>query len=451
MHHNDNHYDEREYKRDDDGEEEENEAPMNGISIYPLNEFGCTESQRPSPLPWNAMARLGPETVGTDFTNPYSDTTSDIRAELTLVSGGRGCFVQVSPSVLDEAAHVLESWRKNPVRAENTTAILRQLGVVPSTWFLDHLAQSTRPFYGLWSWTLTLNSIARLMMALKKERAARQVMYDETGKAPWRKWDPAWVNIIEFDMVVFRPWLAPNRPLIREDPSRNTFIFIYGPQEGDFRQDRSDGPPVLPFRIPRPPGSELNPFLVALSCLHKLQVHLKRRAVHHLSLETSPHLALYCASHKLSLEIWAPLIRNVPSPTQTVPTTDPGRRSRRVKPINSNNVFSNLGEGGSVRFGEGGDQERSQGGQGRSQGGMGSQEQQHLNPVATDTSAVSLDVAAGSPENDPSVHVVHPDVDEPDPSPLDALERMTAEERVVFGSDLFFKPLLPWGDDRPEN
>lgn len=99
----------------DEEDSEESENPSIPPSIY-----GCTESREPSPLVWNTMARLGPDTVGSAFTSPHSDITSANRKTLTEVSCGRGCFVQVSPSVLDEAAHVLASWRNNPVRAEHT-------------------------------------------------------------------------------------------------------------------------------------------------------------------------------------------------------------------------------------------------------------------------------------------------------------------------------------------
>ncbi|KAJ7116346.1 hypothetical protein C8R44DRAFT_739075 [Mycena epipterygia] len=348
MMHDSLHDKEPEYEGEDEEEEDDiDEAPMN-IPFYPPNEFGCTESQRPSPLPW-------PETIGSDFTSPYSDITSVICKTLTVVSSGTGCFVQVSSSVLDETAHVLELWRKNSVHAEHTTAVLCQLGIVPQTWFLDHVSNlhwldpalhKALDLYGLWSWTLTLRSIARLMAALKMECIARQATYDEKGAMA----------------------------------------------------------------------------------------------------QVGPH------------QIWAPLTLNPPTPAQTARTSEAGQRPR--------------------------------GDEGRSQGGIGSQEQQHLDPVATDISVVSqvpLDLAADSAEHDPSVeenvhqvsfhgddvgstgedknlhfssnaaadlassHVIHPGTEEPDPSPLDALERMTVEERVVFGSDLSFKPLLPWGDERPEN
>ncbi|KAJ7444821.1 hypothetical protein FB451DRAFT_71042 [Mycena latifolia] len=474
---------------DDEGEEDDDEQHNEAAPFFPPNEFGCTESQRLSPLHWNHMARLGPETVGSAFTSPHSDITTTIRKTLAAVSGGTGCFVQGSPSLIDEAAHVLESWRKNPERAEHTTAILRQLGVVPANWFLDHESNlhwldpglhKALDLYGLWSWTLSLDSIARLMAALKMERAARQVVYDETGNAPWRKWNPTWVHHIEFNMIIMNPWLA-NRPLIRE--VNGIYLAIYGHQEGHFHQDLPSGAPVLPFHVLRPAGSELNPFLVALSCLHKLQIHFRRRELRRLPPEASPHFTLYTVLHNLSAEIWAPLTFNPPPPAQTMRISDAGRRSRRVEPINT--IFTDLGEGGSGSTSNSGRGDYGGGGdQGGSQGGMGSQEQ-----LATDTSAISqvpLDIAAGSAD-DPSVeenvlhvasrgdevgltsedeslqfssnaaaglastHVIHPGVEEPDPSPLDALESMTVEERVVFGSDLFFKPLLPWGDECPED
>lgn len=158
-------------------------------------------------------------------------------------------------------------------------------------------------------------------------------------------------------MVVLRPWLAAGRPIIRADPLTGGYTRIFADQEGHFLQDLPSRPPLFPFYIPRTPGSELNPFLVALSCLHKLDVNFRRQEQHGLSPNTSPNLTLYKALDELSTEIWAPLSFNPPPSAQTVRSLDAGRRSRRVEP--GSGFTSKRGSGGWFESGRG-DENQSQ-------------------------------------------------------------------------------------------
>lgn len=176
-------------------------------------------------------------------------------------------------------------------------------------------------------------------------------------------------------MVVLCPWLG-NRPVVRENLSNQHYDVIYGPKEGRFHQDSPTGAPVLPFHVHRPAGSELNPFLVALSYLHKLQAYFARRKDSE-PWDTSPHFALYNALHDLSTEIWTPLKCKPPPPAETVRAFDTEHRSKRV---DANTIFTNLdpGEVGSASASNIGS---SSGGGGQGQSKCMSHQQRTVSPI----------------------------------------------------------------------
>src|ERR1700761_923951 len=75
-------------------------------------------------------------------------------------------------------------------------------------------------------------------------------------------------------MIVIRPWLNKNRPVIWENVLDNTTVQLYGHEEGYFKRGTADGPSLYHVDdVCRHQGAQLNPFLVALSAHHKLEAY----------------------------------------------------------------------------------------------------------------------------------------------------------------------------------
>ncbi|KAJ7206185.1 hypothetical protein C8J57DRAFT_1734486 [Mycena rebaudengoi] len=88
-----------------------------------------------------------------------------------------------------------------PSRKEMNT--LRLLGIVPPDFNLDdpsslhrvndvwHIASDK---LALWSWAPCIGTVHFLLGILQTERIGRQAYYQQHKKAPWRKWNPTWVE-----------------------------------------------------------------------------------------------------------------------------------------------------------------------------------------------------------------------------------------------------------------
>ncbi|KAJ7194973.1 hypothetical protein GGX14DRAFT_545968 [Mycena pura] len=267
---------------------------------------------RLDPLPWKQMTAL--DVDGKSLFSNDSDVTRGIREALEPVSES-GCFVFGSHVRLDEAAHVVESWRNDEDRKEKTEYTLRQLGIVSLTFHLDHPSNlhwlnatwhKALEKYGLWSWAPSRASLDKLYETLLVERQDRQDHYDRSGEALWRRWDESSFATTTYDILILNPsgMLGPGQPIARRKGSQ--FCLFHPGADGHLHQDSPTGRLLLPFPVPRPEGSQFNTFLVALSCYNKLKFYLEARQIQGLP-GMSPHQDFFISLERLVEEIWKPL------------------------------------------------------------------------------------------------------------------------------------------------
>ncbi|KAJ7202817.1 hypothetical protein GGX14DRAFT_652976 [Mycena pura] len=296
-------------------------------------DFSVTKARcdvRLSPLPWNQMTALDED--GQSIVSSDSDVTRGIREALEIVSSN-GCYVFGVHVRVDEAAHVIESWRKDEDRKEKTEYTLRQLGIVSLDFHLDHpsnlhwlnaIWHKALDKYGVWSWAPSRDSLEILYGILLKEREARQYHYEQTGEALWRQWDESSFAFatIRYDILIFNysGMLVLDQPIVRREGG--VFKVFYPDVDGHLHL--TTGQMLEPFRVPRSEGSELNPFLVALSCLNKLTHHMEARRTQELP-GTSPHREYLVSLTRLVDEIWKPL-----EPSSSTVRASPLRRTPRT-------------------------------------------------------------------------------------------------------------------------
>ncbi|KAJ7200961.1 hypothetical protein C8J57DRAFT_1626832 [Mycena rebaudengoi] len=191
---------------------------------------------------------------------------------------------------MGHAAHVRDSVRYTPSRKEMNT--LRLLGIVPPDFNLDDPS--------------SLHWVHFLLGILQTERIRRQAYYQQHKKAPWRKWNPTWV---EGQCVLFeRILLYPEVLFTQEEPTlrwqEGGLDNFYPGHDGYLHEHGPNGP-----RLPAFQSAKLNPFLVALSCHDKMADYFKKRRQSRSNLPdaTSPHHELFQKLDALVDEIYRPL------------------------------------------------------------------------------------------------------------------------------------------------
>ncbi|KAJ7915670.1 hypothetical protein B0H13DRAFT_1999780 [Mycena leptocephala] len=307
---------------------------------------------------------------------------------------------------------------------EFTVSVLRRLGIVPSNFALDdvsNLQTLNADWYkcfefGLWSWCPALEEVHRLILHLKMERSERQVIYDKTGTASWRQWDASWLDRVAYDVAIMCADMGPIFRRRVSEPKPDFLEYHPSSSDGHLHLNSPDGPRLVPFFLDRKPGSEVNPFLVALSCHNKLRVYFECGVKLGLPAETSPHFELYTVLTQLVDEIWTPLesLRAI-TPEDRNETVDGGEGSL-------NGVF------------------------------------QFILSAIYSTLIVQLDAQTASQSRPPELETTTEregaEVRTSNGVPvsfsrkfMEEIGPMTVAERVEYGNNLFFKPLLDFPDD----